>query len=792
MALTAASRKSITDLTRRKARALFTIATLAIAVASVGILAVPSLMEQAMDEEIAATRLADLTVELRPTELDDAALRAVAATPNVEAVQPKSIVSTRVLVGERRQKALVIAVPDFAAQTVDVISVADGRAPRAGELLTDSQNASKDKIDAGAGDRLRVAAADGSTVPLTVTGTGQYLGGAELVADGFAVFYATPETAARLSGEAGTTMLAMRLRDASRPAAERTADAVRRTLDAGVPGFAGYANYPEIRAPGEYPGKELFEQVVSLMSVITLLALLSALVLLSNTMTTLIGEQTSEIAAMKAIGATRRQVSRVYRRTALLLGLVGAAVGVVLGVVLANAVTSFFASSFYGIESGVRVDGVILAASLLAGILGPPLAATPAIRRAARLPVREALDASGSALGGQGRLDALLRRVGFLPRPAQIGLRGAARRKRRTAATTVQVALAVGTLLAVLALGTSVGDLTRGFFSESRWDVWATTYASEPLDADALRTVAELPGVAERQPLLTNAARVAGKNVFVWGLPENPMYEPTLADGRWPTPEEIRSRARVGVIGEAVADSEGVGVGDTLRVSTAAGVVPVRVVGTATNEVFQGAMVFMPVRTLQDVLGTPGAVNDVWVRSASADHADIDRLTNRLEDTLGAGGNRVTTQVKYVAERDQAASNASLTTTVTVLGLLIVAISMVGLVNAITMGVIERTREIGMLRCTGARARDVRAIFGTEGLVVALGGWFVGVPLGWAMAHGLIALTSNVANTELAFTFPSAHLAVTFAGTIVLALLVLLAPLRRAVRLRPGDALRYG
>ena len=246
------------------------------------------------------------------------------------------------------------------------------------------------------------------------------------------------------------------------------------------------------------------------------------------------------------------------------------------------------------------------------------------------------------------------------------------------------------------------------------------------------------------------------------------------------------------MIGEAVADSEGVGVGDTLRVSTAAGVVPLRVVGTATNEVFQGAMVFLPVRTLQDVLGTPGAVNDVWVRSASSDHAEIDRLTNRIEDTLGARGNRVTTQVKYVAERDQAASNSSLTTTVTVLGLLIVAISMVGLVNAITMGVIERTREIGMLRCTGARARDVRAIFGTEGLVVALAGWLVGVPLGWAMAHGLIALTSDVANTELAFTFPPGHLAVTFAGTIVLALLVLLAPLRRAVRLRPGDALRYG
>lgn len=791
MALTASTRKSVTDLTRRKARAVFTILTLAIAVASVSILAVPSLMERTMQREIASTRLADLTVTMRPLELSDAALREVARVPNVEAVQPKSIFSTRVYVGDRRQKALIIAVPDFAAQSVDVINVRSGSAPRDGELLTDSQNAPKEKYDGRVGDRVRVITADGSDTPLPITGTGQYLGGADIVANGgFAVFYATPETVARLSGAPGTTMLAMRLRDTSRPAAERTAAEVRSRL-AGVDGFTGFADYPEIRAAGEYPGKALFEQVVSIMSVITILALLSALVLLSNTMSTLIGEQTSEIATMKAIGATRRQVRRVYRRTALLLGAIGAVLGVVLGVVLSNAVTSYFASSFYGIDPQLEFDGTMLAIGLVVGLVGPPLAATPAIRRASRLPVREALDASGSALGGQGRLDALLRRVRFLPRSSQIGLRGVARRKRRTAATAIQVALAVGTLLAVLALGTSVGNLTQGFFANVRWDITATTYASKPFDAEALRTVASLPGVAETQPLLTNGARVEGKNVQAWGLPDNPMYEPELVAGRWPTPQEVRSRARVAVIGQAVADTAGVRAGDTLPVRTAAGVVPVRVVGVTTNEIFQGAMVYLPLRTLQSVLGTPDAVNNVWVRSASQDRAEIDRLSTRLEDTLGAGGNQLTTEVKYVAERDQAASNSSLTTSISVLGLLIVAISMVGLLNAITMGVIERTREIGMLRCTGARARDVRGIFGTEGIVVALTGWLLGVPLGWLMAHGLVTLTADVADTDLAFVFPASHLAVTFAGTIVLAVLVLLVPVRRAVRLRPGDALRY-
>ena len=111
MAATAMGRKSVTDLTRRKGRAFFTVLTLAIAVASIGIFAVPSLLQQAMDREIASTRLADLTVTMNPLVISDAQLRAVARVPNVAAVQPKSVFSSRVYVGARRQKAVFIVHP---------------------------------------------------------------------------------------------------------------------------------------------------------------------------------------------------------------------------------------------------------------------------------------------------------------------------------------------------------------------------------------------------------------------------------------------------------------------------------------------------------------------------------------------------------------------------------------------------------------------------------------------------------------------------------------------------------
>jgi putative ABC transport system permease protein len=116
---------------------------------------------------------------------------------------------------------------------------------------------------------------------------------------------------------------------------------------------------------------------------------------------------------------------------------------------------------------------------------------------------------------------------------------------------------------------------------------------------------------------------------------------------------------------------------------------------------------------------------------------------------------------------------------------------MVGLANAITMSVIERTREVGILRTIGARARDVRRIFAVESVAIACLGWLIGVPVGYALDRFLVWLVKREVNVEVVFTFPLGNVLLALAGTVVLALLITLLPIRRAVRYRPGAALRY-
>ena len=236
-----------------------------------------------------------------------------------------------------------------------------------------------------------------------------------------------------------------------------------------------------------------------------------------------------------------------------------------------------------------------------------------------------------------------------------------------------------------------------------------------------------------------------------------------------------------------IAQIAGVRLGDRVTVTTAVGDVGFRIVGIAKNQQEDGTVLFVPLTTARSLLGQPAGSSAYWVRTTSHDQAFVDRTTSLLEDRMAARGYEVSSEIKYIAERDEIAANRTLTTTIALLGFVIVAMSMVGLANAITTNVLERTREIGILRCIGARARDVRRIFTTEGIALAVAGWLLGIPLGYGLDRLIVRLVWEVVDVRVPVVFPPGNLLIAFIGTIALALLVLLLPVRRAARFRPGD-----
>jgi putative ABC transport system permease protein len=794
MKASALTRKSWTDLTRRRARALFAVATLAIAISSVGIFALTPLLNRAMSSEVRSSKLHDVQMQMAPVTLTPADLAAIRALPNVKAVETRAWFMTRIYIGQRRQKALVMGVGDFAHQTVDVVSLTSGEDPPTGSVAVDVQDSRQGVFPGKPGETVKVMTSAGGTVALPITAQARSLVGGQLTHWDYAVVYATPATLATLTGSRAIGSIELRLRDTSQAAAQQAVADVRAYLRVHTT-FTGFSTLPDIRQSGKWPGQDIVENLGSLIYVITVLALISGLFLISNTMSTLVAEQTTEIGIMKAIGGRRRQIAASYLRTAVLMGALGSAVGVPLGIVISNLLTGYFADTFYGVSAGFGVDAKVTALSLVIGLLGPALASLPAIRRATAVPVRVALSSAGGEPGSDGAIERLLRRLSFLPKDAQIGVRSLGRRKRRSIGTTILVALAVANLLALLALGKSVSAVGHRYFQDANYDLVLSSSDSggtgRPFDARAGQIIAATPGVKVGQPVVFNQVKLAGRDTFVYALPSDSILHERLSDGRLFTSRDHSEAAHSLLVERGIASATGIDVGDTATLSTAAGDVRFRVVGLLDNSSGVMGAVYIPLETGQRMLGMASTANQYWVQTSSSDHRAVDRTTTRLEDALVAHGYSVSTQIRYVTERQVEAQNSEFTTIITVLGFLVVGISLIGLINAMTANILERTREIGVLRCIGARNHDIRRIFATEGLTLSLLGWAAGIPLGYLADVMLMRVVDHLLDLRMPFLFPTWNPPLALAGTIVLSLLVMVLPLRKATRFHAGEALRY-
>jgi putative ABC transport system permease protein len=793
------NRKAWGDLTRHRARTLLAAFTLGIAIASLGFFAVPALLNAAMNRQIAGSRLYDVAISTSPLDLGPAQLRALGRLPGVAAVSP-ALGYTTTAASAAGPQNIGIAGTALTSAPVNAVTLFTGRMPGPGEVLADASNARATGFAVPNGSTIDVRAASGGMVRLRVSGTGLNLY-ATPGANGSAmpVFYAATATVQALGAIPGYNYLGFRLTDDSTAAQSRVIAEVRAYLTAQT-GTDPITALPVTRAAGQWPGQSGFDQIIALLYIITILAFISALFLVSATMNTLIAEQASEIAILKTLGGRRRQIGGITLRTTAMLGMAAGILGTIIGIGVAYVLAQYFAEKFIDVSFGFGISVPVVVASLL---LGPALAVAaslPALRRALRRPVAETL--AGTAASGYGTswIDRLIARGGLLswagvPGSVRMGVRNVLRQKRRSAATIAQVAVAAGLAISFLALGqslTTVISQTVGLLKYSFAVGERHGGGTRPFTSQALAIVAATPGVTGVQPVETSAVQYNGQSYLAWGMSADPFYSYRLSAGRWFTAADTAADADPPVVlGPGAARATGASVGQILTLNTAAGSTRSRVIGIDTGDLNAGNIVYFPLPVLERLDGTPGAADDLQVATASSSHPAIDQATAAAANRLTAAGYPVSTTEVYISKAQVTARAAAILAIVEILGLVVVAITLLGLVSALSMGVIERTREIGILRCVGARTRHIRRVFSAEALVLATVGWVFGVLLGWLTYQGLLALFQHYAGLSLPPEFPAYIPLSTLAGVLVLTLLVIRAPLRRATRIQPSMALRY-
>jgi putative ABC transport system permease protein len=532
-------RKSWGDLARHRARTLLAAGTLAIAIASLGFLAVPGLLNAAMNRQVQQGRLNEVAISTRVIDLTPAQLGALGALPGVAAVSPDlSYVTTTASAGGTQN--IVIDGGGLASAPVNTVVLMSGRLPGPGEALADVADGKAAGYTVAAGGTVGVRAPSGATVRLRVSGTGlnlAYTPGAN--STGVPVFYASAATVQALSGTRGYNHLGLRLTDDSQAAQDRIIAEVRAYLTAQA-GTDPVTSLPYTRPRGYWPGQAGFSNLMAVLYIITVLAFGSALFLIAATMNTLIAEQAREIAILKALGGLRRQIGGITARTAAMLGLAGAIAGTILGVAIAYLLARYFAERIVDVSLGFAVSVPVIAGSLAAGPVLAVAASLPALRRALRRPVAEALTRPGTD-GGYGadwpdRMAARAGLAGRVPVSLRMGLRDGLRQRRRSVAVIAQVAVAAGLAMSFLALGQSItSDIAQavGKLHVSIGVGEAAGGTAHPFGRQALAIAAASPGVSGAQPVETSSVQYNGQAYAAWGLGLHPLYSYRLRAGRW-------------------------------------------------------------------------------------------------------------------------------------------------------------------------------------------------------------------------------------------------------------------
>jgi putative ABC transport system permease protein len=787
--ISAHSRRSLRELTRRKARSLLTILTIAGAVAGIWLFSIPGNIDASMTartnaDALHTIRLAPAVADLPGSVLDDLRTR-----DNVAALDARTLGRTEMRAGDRPQEVVLVGVQDFGGQSVNIVSVEEGALPAGrGQLVTDFENARTGRYSGVVGDTVALRSSTGAWITFEVAGRGGTVRYSSDVAEDVPFLYLSDADVRAVMGYTAPNSIDVIAADRSPAAVSAMVDDLRASLTAQVPELA-YWDVLEVWDEGTWPGSEDFENFIVLFYVIAGIALLSALVLIYTTMSTIVREQTREIGVIKAVGGTRRQIGLGYLRTALLLGGIGTVLGVGLGFPLSNMLMGFMSSEFGGTSIGWKVSGMAVVLSLVVGLGGTALAAWPALRRTARISVREAIEDHGVVASyGVKPLDRIVARAGFLSRRNQMGLRNATRRAGRNLATAVPIGLAVGTMLAFGAVSITALDETRNSQDLEGGDIILWNNGSRGLDAAAVALIESVPEVEFAHQMIYSSVELDGEH-NVWGLPAVSTYEHDVIDGRWFTAEEAEAGARVAVFGEALAKLSGTGVGEVVTVETRRGPIDLEVIGIDGQLVNDAQGIFTPFKTVLDYEGW--TTGNYWIRTIAPDPAVVEAAASGIHRTMEQNAYVVGTSLRYIERNLNAEENRLVVTVIMAMGLPIVAIGMIGLVNSMTTNVLDRTREIGVLRSIGARRRDLRAMFRAEGIVIALVGWLLGIPTGYAIGRFIMWVLENEFHAGFSFLFPVWPILVALVVTVLVSLLVLRLPLRRAVRMRPGDALRY-
>jgi putative ABC transport system permease protein len=497
--------------------------------------------------------------------------------------------------------------------------------------------------------------------------------------------------------------------------------------------------------------------------------------LLNIVLTRLIAVQREQIAALKALGYTNREIATHYVSWAIAIALTGTGLGVAGGIWLGNSITTLYNDFFrfptlqYALAPSIVVQGAAI--SISSGALG----AIGAVLRAVRLPPAEAMRPEPPARHHLTRLDRVLPRR-FAPPAVKMILRNLQRQPLRAGLSAVGIAFAVAILVVGMFSLDSIEVILDVQFNVAQRQDFTVAFV-EPRSMRALHELAHLPGVLAVEPVRTVPARIRAahraRQMAITGLVNGSRLQRVIDASLDP----VTLPGDGLVLSTKLAELLNVRAGDSVQVELLEGGRPIRtiVVADLVDE-FMGTSAYMEISALQRFLQEGPRMSGA---ALMVDNGDPTELYRRIKNTPAVAG--VSSKRAAIENfRQTIAQNMNVMIFFNVLFSSVIAFGVV--YNAARISLSERSRELASLRVLGFTRGEISLILLGELAVILL----VAVPSGLLLGYGLAALVVVAFDTEL-YRFPLVVSSRTFAfagaTTIVAAVVSALIVRRRLDRL---------
>jgi putative ABC transport system permease protein len=618
---------------------------------------------------------------------------------------------------------------------------------------------------------------------------------------GTPTFYTTKEHFEQITGRSGFSTIYGSVPQYTPEKAEAAAEAMEDQLEdqgylvipAGVRGLTSVS-------PDEHFLQDTLDGVFLILIIMGVASLLLGLLLVYNTVSAIISQQVSQIGVLKAIGATRSQILLIYFTIAFIYGLLASVFAVVFGAVAAHGLRVLLTTLLGIVPGRFSISYTAAIIQILVSLLTPLVVATGPILQGAGITVREAISTYGLT-GGGGWLDTLLAKLTFMSHLIAMAISNTFRNKMRLSLVLVTLVGAGMMFIGVLSVQNSINHTFNKIYLDIFQADIAFTLSETEHIKEMTRLTSSYAAVEAVELHLNNQATAtvtddpeSGEEITsITGIPvPSSIYQPDITSGRWFNPQDQFAV----VVNNALAEKLNVAIGDQINFDiTGESEFDLELVGILYEPIVGNANVaYMPQMTLQAEMGKTSQANQVWIRIDDPDPTEADQHTTNLRAIYASADIEPAITGEDSLTEKTANQVTSLSVMVLLLFLLAVIIAAVGAIalsGVLGINVLERRREIGVLRSIGAGNRAIATLFITEGILIGWLSWLIAIPFSITTGDLLTGALESALGADFIYAYSSLSLLYWFVIITVLAVFASWTPTKQAIDVSVRESLSY-